>query len=134
MSSAASSADFEFFGMWWRIWSSMSSAIRLLIAPREAARRRRISEHCSSPLRALSTDSSCPMTFLVRFTKSNFSREVCDILLDYPIRWGIQGMCLPTGGRVQGATTLAYMEMKPQEPEPPGSSSHLELRDWQSIA
>jgi hypothetical protein len=63
MSSAASSADFEFFGVWLRMWSSMSSPIRLLMAPQAAARRRRISEHCSSPFSPLSTDSSCPMTF-----------------------------------------------------------------------
>jgi hypothetical protein len=35
-------------------------------------------------LRARSTLSSWPMTFLVRVTRSSFSREVWDILLAYP--------------------------------------------------
>ena len=34
MFSAASSAGFEFFGMWLRMWSFMRFPIRLLIAPR----------------------------------------------------------------------------------------------------
>ena len=34
--------------------------------------------------------SSCPMTFFVRLTRSNFSRDVCDIC-----------RCLPSGGMVQ---------------------------------
>src|ERR1700724_3422449 len=95
MSSAASSADFEFLGIWLMMWSSMSSPIKLLIAPRAAARRRRISEHCSSPFSPLRTDSNCPMTFFVRLTKSNFSLEVCDIFLDYPTRLGYQGLSYP---------------------------------------
>src|SRR6202011_1172532 len=108
MSSAASSADFEFLGIWLMMWSSMSSPIRLLMAPRAAARRRRTSEHCSSSFSPLRTDSSCPMTFLVRFTKSNFSREVCDILLDYPIRVRYQVLGLPQWGRV-GADNAKYI-------------------------
>src|SRR6266853_4838338 len=84
-SSAASSEDFELRGMWLRIWSSMSSVIRLLMAPREAERRWRTSAQGSSSFRARKTLSSCPITFLVRLTRSNFSREVCDIFLDYPI-------------------------------------------------
>ena len=34
---------------------------------------------------------SWPTTFLVRFTKSNFSREVCDIIIDYPMGVWYQG-------------------------------------------
>ena len=41
-------------------------------------------------VQALEQDSSWPITFLVRLTKSSFSLEVCDILLDYPIRVGYQ--------------------------------------------
>jgi hypothetical protein len=36
-SSAASAEDFEFHGMWLRMWSSVTTAIRLLMAPRAAA-------------------------------------------------------------------------------------------------
>ena len=39
----------------------------------------------SSSLSARKTLSSCPMTFLVRFTRSSFSLVVCDISFDYPM-------------------------------------------------
>src|SRR5271169_295385 len=90
-SSAASSEDFEFRGMWFRMWSSISSPIRLLMAPRAAARRCSASAQGSSSLRARSTLSSWPMTFLVRVTRSSFSREVCDIWLVYPMGVWYQG-------------------------------------------
>src|ERR1700676_2934571 len=64
--------------------SSNRSPMRLLIAPREAARRCSTSVHCSSSLRPRRTLSSWPMTFFVRVTRSSFSREVCDIVLVYP--------------------------------------------------
>src|SRR5580700_7613832 len=66
------------------MWSSISSPMRLLMAPRAAARRWSASAQGSSSLRARRTLSSWPMTFLVRVTRSSFSREVCDILLAYP--------------------------------------------------
>jgi hypothetical protein len=47
-SSAASSEDFVFRGMWWRMWSSINSPMRLLMAPRAAERRCRTSAHGSS--------------------------------------------------------------------------------------
>jgi hypothetical protein len=84
-SAAASSEDFELRGMWFRMWSSISSPMRLLIAPRAAARRCNASAQGSSSLSARSTLSSWPMTFLVRVTRSSFSREVCDIWLVYPM-------------------------------------------------
>src|ERR1700730_13101494 len=95
MSSAASSADFEFLGIWLMMWSSISSPIRLLIAPRAAARRRRTSAHGSSSFNPRRTDSSWPITFLVLVVRSNFSLDVWDILLDYPIRVGYQSF-IPT--------------------------------------
>ena len=42
-SSAASSEDLELRGMWSRMWSSIISAMRLLMAPRTAERRWRTS-------------------------------------------------------------------------------------------
>jgi hypothetical protein len=54
------------------------------MAPRAAASRWSASAQGSSSLRARRTLSSWPMTFLVRVTRSSFSREVCDILLVYP--------------------------------------------------
>src|SRR5580704_4752413 len=83
-SSAASSEDFELRGMWFRMWSSINSPMRPLIAPRAAASRCSASAQGSSSLRARRTLSSWPMTFLVRVTRSSFSREVCDIPLAYP--------------------------------------------------
>src|SRR5689334_2580565 len=59
--------------------------MRELIAPRAAERRWRASAHGSSSLSARRTLSSWPITFLVRLTRSSFSREVCDILLAYPM-------------------------------------------------
>ena len=41
-----------------------------------------------------------PMIFLVRFVRSSFSRDLCDIFLDYPIRVGYQSFSLPHWGRV----------------------------------
>src|SRR5207302_859627 len=61
--SAASSEDLELRGMWLRMWSSISSAIRLLIAPRAAERRWRTSKQESSLLSARRTLSSWPITF-----------------------------------------------------------------------
>src|SRR5580704_5921219 len=65
--------------------------MRLLIAPRAAARRCSASAQGSSSLRARSTLSSWPITFLVRVTRSSFSREVCDIWLVYPMGVWYQG-------------------------------------------
>jgi hypothetical protein len=47
-SSAASSDDLLFLGMWLRIWSSMSSPMMLLMDPLAAASLCRTSTHCSS--------------------------------------------------------------------------------------
>src|ERR1700732_5582465 len=127
MSSAASSADFEFLGIWLMIWSSISSPIKLLMAPRAAARRRRTSAHGSSSFSPLRTDSSWPMTFLVRVVRSSFSLDVWDISLDYPIRVGYHGLCLPHWGRV-GDTATVYMGTRSQESEPPGRPNLLERR------
>jgi hypothetical protein len=69
------------------------------------------------------------MTFLVRFTKSNFYREVCEIFLDYPTRLGYPKECSYPPGVGYKGMRLVYMEIKPQEPEPPGSSNRLEIRD-----
>lgn len=55
----------------------MSSAISALTAPRAAARRCRTSAQCSSSFRPRRTLSNWPMIFLVRLTRSSFSRETC---------------------------------------------------------
>src|SRR5579863_7107609 len=125
-SSEASSDDLLFRGIWLRMWSSMSSAMRLLMAPLAAASLCRTSAHCSSSLSARKMASSCPMIFLVRLTRSNFSREVCDIDVDYLV-----GVWYLTYGRygIANRTRGLYMENLIKEPEPPGSSDHLELRD-----
>jgi hypothetical protein len=59
-SSAASPDDLLFLGMWLRIWSSMSSPMRLLMDPLAAASLCRTSAHCSSSFRARKMASSCP--------------------------------------------------------------------------
>jgi len=84
-SSAASSEDLVFRGMWLRMWSSINSPMRLLMAPRAAERRCSTSAQGSSWSRARPTASSCPTIFLVRVSKSSFSLDKCDILLDYPM-------------------------------------------------
>src|SRR5258707_15128070 len=65
--------------------------MRLLMAPRAAERRWRTSAQGSSSFRARRALSSWPMTFLVRLTRSNFSREECDILIVYPMGVWYQG-------------------------------------------
>src|SRR5437588_12995947 len=62
-SAAASSEYLQLRGMWLRMWSSISSAIRLLIAPRAAERRWRTSKQESSLLSARRTLSSWQITF-----------------------------------------------------------------------
>ena len=101
--SSVASSDLALRGMWLRMWSSMSSAMRLLMAPLAPAKRWRTSAHDSSSVSARRTDSSWPMTFLVRVTKSNFSREVCDILLDY-----LGGVCYQTQGPYSRAPTIIW--------------------------
>src|ERR1700722_15412733 len=79
-SSTASSDDLLFFGIWLRMWSSMSSAMRLLMDPLAAASLWRTSAHCSSSLSARKIASSCPITFFVRLARFSFSREIWDIV------------------------------------------------------
>jgi hypothetical protein len=69
--------------------------MRLLMAPRAAARRCSTSAHCSSSLRPRRTLSSWPMTFFVRVTRSSFSREVCDIFPCIPY-WGMVSRVAPS--------------------------------------
>src|SRR5580692_941286 len=101
-SSAASSEDFEFRGMWFRMWSSISSPMRLLMAPRAAARRCSTSAHRSSSLSPRRALSSWPMTFLVRVTRSSFSREVCDIFVVYPNGVWYQATAAKTTTKLSG--------------------------------
>src|SRR5215469_6686083 len=72
------------------MWSSMSSPMRLLMAPRAAARRCRTSAQWASSSRAWSTDSSWPTIFLVRVTRSRRSRRRCDIGLTTLWGYGIK--------------------------------------------
>src|SRR5712692_3222259 len=95
--------------MWLRMWSSINSAIRLLMPPRTAERRWRIPAHDSSSLSARRTPSNWPMIFLLRFTRSSFSLEVCDILLTTLWGYGINGC-----GRNQACSSLRHCS------EPPG--------------
>src|SRR2546430_9814109 len=104
-SAAASSEDLELRGMWLRMWSSISSAIRLLIAPRAAERRWRTSEQESSSLSARRALSSWPITFLVRLTRSSFSLEMCDIFLAYPIGVWFQKKCHKATADEMGTAT-----------------------------
>src|SRR5579863_7136198 len=67
------------------MWSSISSPMRLLMAPRAAARRCSTSVQGSSWFKARSTASSCPTIFFVRVTRSSFSLDKWDIFLDYPM-------------------------------------------------
>src|SRR5579884_3416331 len=101
--------------------------MRLLIAPLAAAKRCKTSAHWSFSFSARSTLSSWPMTFLVLLTKSNFSRDRCDMALD-----------LPYGGMVSEHSDVAkrpsenrerQMEISIQEPEPPGSSHFPEVEE-----
>src|SRR5208283_4161420 len=66
------------------MWSSISSPIRALREPRAAARRCRMSAQCASSSMACRADSNWPISFLVRETRSSFSWDKCDILVDYP--------------------------------------------------
>jgi len=54
-SAAASSEDFDLRGMWLRMWSSISSAIRLLMAPA----RRRAAEHVRAPFVIIQGAQGC---------------------------------------------------------------------------
>src|SRR6267143_2305605 len=149
-SSAASSEDFELRGMWFRMWSSISSAMRLLMAPRAAERRCKTSAQGSSAWRARRALSSWPMIFLVRLTRSSFSHEVCDICLIYPIGvWyqgsrlgasafnnsGKMGMRAPTAShcRARGSSFIHQprfsLHRSNCEPELGGAKGKLEVED-----
>ena len=55
------------------------------MAPRVADSRCNTSAHGASSFSARRTDSNWPITFLVLFTRSNFSLDKCDIFVDYPV-------------------------------------------------
>src|SRR5580704_11390314 len=124
-SSEASSDDLLFRGIWLRMWSAMSSAMRLLIDPLAAASLCRTSAHCSSSLSARKMASSCPMTFFVRFTRSNFSRDVCDIFIYYLV--GVWYKALGWYG-MPWALAL-YIENIAKQLEPPGDSPFSEYHN-----
>lgn len=83
MSSSAASALGELGRVpagrtWWRTCPSRYSDIKPLIAPREAAIRRRTSEHFCSSFSALSMASTWPRMRRTRLSKFSLSRDVCN--------------------------------------------------------
>src|SRR5260370_28449591 len=84
-SSAASSEDLELRGMWLRMGSAISSAIRLLMAPRAAERRWRTSAQGSSSFRARRTLSSWPMKDPELLSQDDLKSLTVDADIDGPL-------------------------------------------------
>ena len=87
-------------GMWLRMWSSINSPMRLLMAPRAAARRcRNLGAGLVLIEGAATTASSCPTIFLVRVSPGPaFSLDInATFSLDYPM--GVSSL-RPRGSRV----------------------------------
>src|SRR5208337_5647857 len=101
------------------MWSSISSPIRALREPRAAARRCRMSAQCASSSMAWRADSNWPINFLVRETRSSFSWDKWDILVDYPR--GVWYQEIVAARKQRGGTheeKVNQMETRKQEPKP----------------
>src|SRR5208337_4827857 len=111
------------------MWSSISSPIRALREPRAAARRCRMSAQCASSSMACRADSNWPINFLVRETRSSFSWDKCDIVVDYPRGvWYQENVAACKHGGNTAGEKIKQMETPKQEPEPPRKRLRAMLR------